>query len=259
MARHRSRKFDADLPTLLETATHVDPEGYRTIAAHWKLLADDLLAPDERDERNVLDLAESYGGSWVLRGVFDEVRGAALQRMLLERSAPTGADDLRSASERRADAFFELLTGGLPVQARLDVIVDVDTFVGGARPIEDIRCELAGQGAIERVVMERLACNAHVGRVLARGKHEVLELGRQVRLATPAQRRSVIARDQGCIWPHCKRPPSMCEVHHIVPWQHGGESNVDNLALLCGIHHTHVHKGWNLQRYQDGTWDAVPP
>ena len=259
IARHRSRKFGDDVAVLVETATHVDPEGFRQVATHWKSLADDLLAPDERDERNMLDLAESYAGSWVLRGVFDDVRGATLHRMLLERSAPTGSDDPRSAAERRADAFFEILTGSEPMQPRVDVIVDVDTFVGAFRPIEDIRCELAGQGSIERVVMERLACNGHIGRVLTRGKHEVVELGRQVRLATPAQRRAVVARDQGCVWPHCKRPPSMCEVHHVVPWQKGGESTVDNLALLCGAHHTRVHKGWELHRYPAGNWDALPP
>jgi hypothetical protein len=259
IARHRSQKFGEDVTLLVETATHVDPEGYRQVTTHWRSLADDLLAPEARDDRNALDVAESYAGSWVLRGVFDPVRGAALHALLLERSAPCGPNDERNASERRADALFEALTGGRPVQPRVDVLVDVDTFVGVDRPLEDVRCELQGVGAIDRIVMERLACNAHVGRVLTRGTHEVLELGRRVRLAAPAQRRAVIARDRGCVWPHCHRPAAMCEVHHLVPWQAGGPTDVTNLALLCGRHHTRVHQGWTLQQAGGGIWDASPP
>ena len=259
IAKHRSQRFDDDVEMLVGLAKDRQPEEFRAPVKYWGSLADDLLAPDERDEKNSLDIAETFSGSWVVRGVFDPVRGAAFNAMILEHSAPTGADDGRMATERRADALFTLLTRDEPIEARVDVIVDVDTFVGVDRPVEDIRCELRGVGAIHRVLLERLACTPHVGRVLTRGTSEVLDLGRQVRLATPAQRRAVIASDQGCVWPHCNRPPAMCEVHHLVPWQHGGESNLDNLALVCGRHHTRVHQGWKLSQLDDGTWDARAP
>jgi hypothetical protein len=259
VARHRSQRFAKDVSGLVEIAERMSAEEFRAPVRYWRTLADDLLAPDERDERNMLDLAETYRGSWVIRGAFDPVRGAALNALILERSAPTGVDDVRSASERRADALVALLGNGEPVQPRVDVIVDVDTFVGRERPVEEIRCELRGVGAIDRVLMERLACTPHIGRVLMRGKREVLDLGRQVRVATPGQRRAVVARDAGCVWPHCKRPPAMCEVHHLVPWQHGGDSNIDNLALLCGHHHTSVHQGWKLIALPGGEWDARGP
>ena len=259
IARHRSHKFNDDVADLVEIAGQMSPEAFRAPARYWRTLADDLLAPDERDEPNMVDLAETYNGTWVLHATFDAVRGAALHGLILERSAPTGLDDTRSASQRRADALFALVSGDEPVQVRVDVIVDVDTFIGTTRPVDEIRCELRGVGAIDRVLMERLACTPHIGRVLTRGRSEILNLGRQVRIATPAQRRAVITRDQGCVWPNCKRPPAMCEIHHRTPWQHGGHSNLDNLALLCGHHHTRVHQGWNLTTHPDGTWDARGP
>lgn len=259
LARHRSQQFRESVPTLIDAARRLSPEHYRTVAAHWRSRADDLLPAEERDEPNSLDFAQTFAGTWVLRGVFDPVRGAAINQIILERAAPTGVADPRHAPERRADALFAALTGDQPVQPRVDVIVDADTLVGIQRPIEDVRCELQGVGVITRVVMERMACNAHVGRVLVRGESEILDLGRHVRLASSAQRRAVIARDRGCVWPHCHRPAAMCEVHHVIPWQQGGPSDLDNLALLCGRHHSRVHHGWKLHGHPDGTWDAIPP
>ncbi|MGE3286694.1 MAG: HNH endonuclease [Pseudonocardia sp.] len=44
-------------------------------------------------------------------------------------------------------------------------------------------------------------------------------------------RRAVAARDRGCA--RCARPPSLCEFHHLVPWEHGGTTDLANLAMLC--------------------------
>ena len=36
-------------------------------------------------------------------------------------------------------------------------------------------------------------------------------------------------------------PPTWCDAHHVLPWQHGGDTCVSNGALLCPRHHTTVH------------------
>src|SRR6201991_2540016 len=41
----------------------------------------------------------------------------------------------------------------------------------------------------------------------------------------------VAARDRGCA--RCGRPPSWCEVHHIIPWESGGETELSNCVMLC--------------------------
>ncbi|MDJ0314780.1 HNH endonuclease signature motif containing protein, partial [Arthrobacter sp. H35-D1] len=39
--------------------------------------------------------------------------------------------------------------------------------------------------------------------------------------------------------------------HHVIPWQHGGETNISNAALLCGPHHTLIHHSeWRLELVQ---------
>ncbi|MFZ9628021.1 MAG: HNH endonuclease signature motif containing protein, partial [Ilumatobacteraceae bacterium] len=64
---------------------------------------------------------------------------------------------------------------------------------------------------------------------------------RAVRLATDAQYRALVARDGGCRWPGCTVPASWCEVDHLIAWEHGGPTDLDNLVLFCSAHHTVKH------------------
>ncbi|HZP29770.1 MAG TPA: HNH endonuclease signature motif containing protein [Acidimicrobiia bacterium] len=87
-----------------------------------------------------------------------------------------------------------------------------------------------------------------------RGDSELLDLGRRSRLIT----RALIRRDRHCSFPGCDRQPRYCDAHHLVPWQHGGPTDLDNLVLLCRRHHTLCHEGgWQLQR--DPTDPSPPP
>lgn len=39
-----------------------------------------------------------------------------------------------------------------------------------------------------------------------------------------------------CAWPDCKTASEHCEAHHVTPWKHGGNTNMDNLTMLCSYH-----------------------
>lgn len=86
-----------------------------------------------------------------------------------------------------------------------------------------------------------LSCDSVVQRVLTNGSR-VLDLGREVRTATPAQRRAVIARDRHCRAPGCRTGPRHCDVHHIDHWIEGGRTDVARMVLLCGTHHRQFHR-----------------
>lgn len=86
-----------------------------------------------------------------------------------------------------------------------------------------------------------LGCDSVVQRVLTSGS-TVLEMGREVRTATPAQRRAVIARDRHCRAPGCRAGPRHCDVHHIDHWIEGGRTDVHRMVLLCGTHHRQFHR-----------------
>jgi len=46
---------------------------------------------------------------------------------------------------------------------------------------------------------------------------------------------------------------SACDAHHIIWWDHGGKTDMDNLALLYPHCHTKVHKrGYTVVRASNG-------
>ena len=78
-----------------------------------------------------------------------------------------------------------------------------------------------------------------------------LYLGRSVRLATPAQRRALRARDGGCAFPGCACSEGI-EAHHLLEWSDGGLTDIDQMVLLCRRHHRLLHSGEFTITMQDG-------
>jgi len=74
-------------------------------------------------------------------------------------------------------------------------------------------------------------------------------------------RHAVTLRDQHCVFPGCQQPPSVSEVHHLIPRARDGPTDLPNLALVCRFHHLIVvHRwGWALVRQPDGTTTATAP
>ena len=87
-----------------------------------------------------------------------------------------------------------------------------------------------------------------------------LDLGRATRTIPPHLRTAVIQRDKHCQFPGCTQPPSVCDVHHLIPWAKGGPTSLGNLRL-CRFHHLIViHQwGWTITCHPDGTRTATAP
>src|SRR5450755_4105681 len=88
-----------------------------------------------------------------------------------------------------------------------------------------------------------------------------LDLGRTTRLIPPHLRKAVIQRDKKCRFPGCEQPPSVCQIHHLIPWSQGGATALGNLAMFCRYHHIIViHRwGWKITCHPDGTTTATSP
>ena len=72
-------------------------------------------------------------------------------------------------------------------------------------------------------------------------------------------RRAVEHRDRHCVFTGCDAPPSWCDVHHLLALDlYGGDTDLDNSALLCERHHTKVHYGFRVERQPDGRWRTPP-
>ncbi len=63
-----------------------------------------------------------------------------------------------------------------------------------------------------------------------------VNLYRVRRLASRKQRRMLEAETTRCSWPGCGRPANECQVHHLQEFAKGGETNPENMALLCAYH-----------------------
>jgi hypothetical protein len=112
--------------------------------------------------------------------------------------------------------------------------------------------ELAGLGQISREVARRLACDAKVIFSVENKDGCILDQKRVRRSPTAAQRIEIARRDKGCRFSSCSFV-DFTQVHHVVPWILGGETNLSNLITLCGRHHHAVHElGWSMKGNADG-------
>jgi hypothetical protein len=188
---------------------------------------------------------------------------ATVARAVDAYAAPTGAHDTRSSEHRRADALVDIArralreagSTGLPGRAHLQVIVPIDTVLGGREPGQLPDGRLVGPEAVRRH-----ACDSLLSRLLVDpGSGALLDVGRSQRVVPDRLRRFVLTRDRQCQFPYCARSASRCDIHHIVPWSHGGSTDADNLVLVCSRHHHAVHEaGWWARRQPCGsiTWTS---
>ncbi|MEU8174053.1 DUF222 domain-containing protein [Microbispora hainanensis] len=90
--------------------------------------------------------------------------------------------------------------------------------------------------------VHRLARTSTLVRIVMNAEGQVLDMGRKVRLATPAQRRAIYARYATCWIDGCPLPATMCQIDHADNWSTGGLTDLKLLGPACQFH--------NRDRYQ---------
>jgi hypothetical protein len=231
----------------------LDPESFALVSEVY----DRLTAP----QRRVPSFAD--GDGWGLRGEGERSTDGAGGTGGTGGTGVDGAGDplvdTRTDAQRASDGFVELLRQGVaadPAQLLGDGPIGVRVLVAaqhlGARRGRGF---LEGQhDPVSIATVERIACAAGTVALLvdaaADNAGQPLNLGRERRLFSRAQRLALAARDGGCRWPGCERPPSWCEAHHIEHWQRdGGRTDVADGVLLCRHHHLLAHNnGWEITR-----------
>ncbi|WP_248965971.1 HNH endonuclease signature motif containing protein [Sphaerisporangium perillae] len=96
--------------------------------------------------------------------------------------------------------------------------------------------------------VHRLARTSTLVRIVMDAEGQVLDMGRKVRLATPAQRRAVIARYATCWVDGCPLPATMCQIDHADGWAQGGPTDLANLGPACQFHNRDRYR--HPDRYQ---------
>lgn len=255
---------------------HIDPDGSRPRdAIEW--------------DRRELHLGRCRDGMIKVEGRLTAAAGARVKAVLgplaapraTVEPAPNGGErpvlDDRSTGQRMHDALDEACarllrmgsapaSGGTPATVIITMTEEQLAQTIGSHSSAASR--VSGGGLVDTSTGEvlsiaealRLATEAEIAPVVMSAAGRPLHLGRTRRLATPSQTLALIARDGGCSFPGCTTPPEWCERHHIVPWHLGGRTDVDNLTLLCGYHHSHfVRAGWTCQLSPDGLPAWRPP
>ncbi|HEX4729591.1 MAG TPA: DUF222 domain-containing protein [Jatrophihabitans sp.] len=182
-------------------------------------------------------------------------------------TAATGvlpAEDPRTRDQQRADLLVDAMLSGLPLDAlptvqgrrrpAIQVTVTADTLLG----LDDQPAHLTGYGPItadtaRRIAAEesgtwrRLLTDPDTGALLDISEHRY----------RPAQRLRdyLSARDDVCVFPTCQQPGYRCEPDHTMPYQQGGPTRRDNLALTCRRHNrAKAGTGWHYRPNPDGSF-----
>ncbi len=174
--------------------------------------------------------------------------------------------DERTIPQMAVDALVDMV--------RIATFADSTAVFGGRRPAvqvlvteRDLReaggvANLEGQvDAVAVATARRHICDAGVVATLFDDDGQAVNVGRARRLFTARQRIGMAARDGGCRFPGCNRPPSWTEAHHIDEWllDHG-KTDIADGVLLCRHHHLLTHNnGWKVQRSGGEYWVVPPP
>jgi Domain of unknown function (DUF222)/HNH endonuclease len=90
-------------------------------------------------------------------------------------------------------------------------------------------------------------------------KGKALALYHTRRLASPAQRIVLYAKDRGCSFPNCDVPGYLTEVHHVRPWAKTHTTDINDLTLACGPNHKLAEQGWTTRKNGQGDTEWIPP
>ncbi len=170
--------------------------------------------------------------------------------------------DTRSASQRNHDALVAagralLASGdlgqhnGLP--ASIIVTTTLQELEAGAG-----KALTAGGTLLPMSDVIRLGSHAHHYLAIF-DKGKALALYHTRRLASPAQRIVLHAKDRGCSYPNCEVPGYLCEVHHCDPYATNPVTDVNELTFACRPNHKLAEQGWTTRKNRNGDTEWIPP
>jgi len=172
--------------------------------------------------------------------------------------------DFRTRAQRNHDALnalrrSALASGKLGRHHGLPVSIVVSTT------LQELECAagvaITGGGSwLPMSDVIRMASHArHYLAVFDTHTQRPLYLGDTKRIATPAQRIVLHAKDRGCTAPGCDVPGYLSEVHHVTNWAATRRTDIDDLTFACPPHHKLLEKGWTTRKRSDGSTEWIPP
>ncbi len=192
---------------------------------------------------------------------------AAIGPLSKPQPEPDGTADPRPVGRRRGEALIEVCRRAVAAGDRLPSATKTQLFI--TMTLDDLRStcgagtvvgSVAGGDLLGPETVRKLACDATIIPTVLGSNGEILDQGRGERLFTAAQVKALWLRDRHCSFPGCHIPAQWCDAHHLWHWIDDGPTDLDNGALLCGRHHTVVHRDQLAGTHIDGQvlWDRQP-
>jgi len=253
---------------LLMVATHGTAHHVEKLVQKYRRAKrlQDCDAANEQYENRQLSYHYDHDGGLVIKGRFPAEQGALIVKaleMAMERQYSEDADSTGSASPdvsaetpeptpistRRADALAEVAETYMNAEPvpnnsadRYQVVVHISDRIENLSDDSDFDACIENGPHVSAETSRRIACDSSVLGIKEDENGEPLAIGRKTRSIPPAMRRALRMRDEGCRFPGCTND-KFVDGHHIEHWADGGETNLDNLVLLCRHHHHLVHEG----------------
>ncbi len=167
-------------------------------------------------------------------------RDALIAEWARDRDSSNGSADHHPPMPTTIDAFMRLVETGWDAEVarrphgqRTTVVVHLDV------------CQQIGAlhlgPLLSQSERQYLTCDATC-EVWFERDGEVIGCGRSARTVGRRLRRALEHRDRSCAVPGCGATRGL-HAHHIRHWEDGGETELDNLVLVCPYHHRLHHRG----------------
>jgi hypothetical protein len=228
----------------------------------------------ERDlSRRVTYRWDERRGGLRLRGWFPDLDGATVAAAFeagADRMKPAAGDTWDPYPMRCADVLLDALGQDLDEHTeahRATVIVHVpEAALGEDSTAPGAHLDAGTENvAIANETARRASCDAILQLVVDDDAGLPIRIGRRTRKVPPHIWRLLKQRDRHCQAPGCARTRGL-HAHHRHHWVDGGATDLDNLILLCTVHHRMVHEhAWTIRgrpgalRFHDRDGIAVTP
>lgn len=170
--------------------------------------------------------------------------------------------DTRSEARRNHDGLLAglralLMSGKLGQHNGLPTSIIVTTTLNDLEAAAG-RGLTAGGSLLPMSDLIRMAGHAHHYLAIF-DKGKPLALYHTKRLASPAQRIMLYAKDRGCTKPGCPVPGYWTQVHHPEGWAATHRTDIDQLTLACGPDNRLAETGWTTRKNARGDTEWIPP
>jgi hypothetical protein len=212
-------------------------------------------AVEREQSRSVTYRWDGRRGGLRLRGWFPDLDGATVVAALeaqAEQMAPAPGEPWEPFPMRCADVVVDALSRELEDQSdasRATVVLHVqDTALreGSTEPGAHLDADTETI-PVANETARRVSCDPIVQVMIESEEGVPIRMGRRTRKVPPHLWRLVKNRDRHCQAPGCARTRGL-HAHHRKHWIDGGTTDLDNLVLLCTVHHRLLHEhGWTIR------------